>query len=1151
VTPDLLQRAEAAFHRIASLPSQQRTAALDSLASDDPSLHRLVLSLLSADEQPAFMLAPAPAEILGHDLLAPAASIPKRIGRYQILRVLGEGGMGIVYEALQDAPHRRVALKVMRGGIVSRELLSRFHREAQLLASLRHPGIASIFDAGWARPLFDEGLGHELPFFAMELIQGSAFLDAARTLTLHAKLDLFARVCDAVAFAHAQGIIHRDLKPSNILVDESGNPKVLDFGVARAAHDPAAPQPSLQTEAGRIIGTLGYIAPEQHLLSTNPLHAAIDQRADVYALGIILFECLTGRMPHDLLNLPLAEAARIVRDEEPTRLAMLDKAFRGDLDTIVAKAIEKDPNRRYPSAAALASDIRRFLRDEAILARPPSTLYRLRKFSRRHRALVLAASAVFLALSAGLAASLLFAARESSARRDSDLQRQRAEREAYRANIAAAMAALLADDPLIAASHLDRTPLDLRGWEFLHVQHALHSASASLPLPFGPQSSIISPPDGRPLVAFDGLQSLSFNLDPSSAPIQLPPSTRIGGIDTSRSRLAALDNLGRLSVIDLLPQSNLASVRWTLPQPRGKWPPGISPDGLLITSVEADESQVAIYDARSASELRRLSVRASFPPPAFSPDSRTLLVSRLDTSLSAFDWPSGQLLWQTPAGFQSFSADGSLAVLTATADSRSWAILADVRSGAERGRVPIGGSLAWGASRAVLRPDNAVLAVVDSPSLITLWDTRSWQRLAKLYTPAPVLSLRYDADPAPRFSAATRNGQLITWPDAISTPLATTPTLQTAPTATALSPDASLAAFVDWGSISVWDTRTLTPLWRRSIEPRSIARCAFDTDLRLLAFTNTDPHTPPTLAFGARSGAPLDPPPTLAPSPTAIDTPAPGESPKVRTPLASCSSHDRTRLFSVWPDGSISITDTRSDEITAHLRLPWTNPPAPDRSNDPRFAVSIAMRGSDLVVASFAGLAVFETQSPPPDVLHARDIAIRSLALIDPLLRRLHTIADVRDALLADTSLSPLLRQHALSLLDLVGDHGATLNSQAWSRVASPSRTPAEFARGLLLASRAAALLPRCPLVLNTLAVAQWRNGLPSEALDTIRRIEALPNRPAEPLTLIDLAIATLAAERIAHPDAPSLRARLRAARATLDPAKDPEADAFAREAGE
>ena len=334
------------------------------------------------------------------------AEVPAFIGRYRILRRHGEGGMGTVYEAEQDNPRRTVALKVIRPGLVSPELVKRFNHEAQILARLQHSGIAQVYEAGMGE--------NGQPFFAMEFIRGMPLDEYARSrgLDAPARLELLARVCDAVQHAHEKGVIHRDLKPGNILVDETGQPKVLDFGVARVTAADLLTSAS-RTQAGQLLGTLSYMSPEQ--IAADP--AGLDGRSDVYTLGVILFELLAHRLPYQLEQLPAHQVARVIQQQEPSRLGSIDTIYRGDVEIIVGKTLEKDKTRRYASAGDLASDIRRYLRGEAILARPASALYQLRKFARRNRALVAGASGIFAALLVGTAVSIVFAVRAGGWRR--------------------------------------------------------------------------------------------------------------------------------------------------------------------------------------------------------------------------------------------------------------------------------------------------------------------------------------------------------------------------------------------------------------------------------------------------------------------------------------------------------------------------------------------------------------------------------------------------------------------------------------------------------------------------------------------------------------------------------------------------------------
>ncbi len=332
--------------------------------------------------------------------------------------------MGAVYEAEQDHPRRIVALKVIKSAWASPALLHRFEQESQALARLHHPGIAQVYEAGTA----DSGMGAQ-PYFAMEYIVGAQTLTEyakTRGMNTQQRLTLMADVCDAVQHAHQRGIIHRDLKPGNILVDEHGHAKILDFGVARLTDSDA--HATRQTDVGQLVGTLAYMSPEQAL--ADPL--ALDTRSDVYALGVILYELLAGKLPYQLSN-KLHEAVLTIREQEATALSSVSRVYRGDIETVVAKAMEKDKARRYASAAELAADIRRHLKFEPIVARPASVSYQMYKFARRNRAVVAGVAAVFVVLLAGVIASTLEAARARGAEHTAVLARQTATSERDRA----------------------------------------------------------------------------------------------------------------------------------------------------------------------------------------------------------------------------------------------------------------------------------------------------------------------------------------------------------------------------------------------------------------------------------------------------------------------------------------------------------------------------------------------------------------------------------------------------------------------------------------------------------------------------------------------------------------------------------------------
>ncbi len=326
---------------------------------------------------------------------ARSAPLPERIGDYAIVRLLGSGGMGIVYEAEQSRPRRRVALKVMRGGtLCDQRSRALFRREVGALGRLSHPGIAAIYEAGET----DRGE----PYFALELVRGEPLHVYARNrgLSQRERIEHLVRVCRAAAYAHGQGVVHRDLKPGNVLVDPAAGPKILDFGLARLLE----PGDSLSaTTTGQILGTLPYMSPEQ---AAGADSVAIDARADVYALGVILFELLTDRLPHDVRGLSLPAALRRIVETPPRRAGKVAWALRGDLDAILAAALEKDPRRRIPTAGALADDLERHLAGLPIRSRLPGGLYRSAKFVGRHKVGVTAAIAVLLFAGAGVYATV-------------------------------------------------------------------------------------------------------------------------------------------------------------------------------------------------------------------------------------------------------------------------------------------------------------------------------------------------------------------------------------------------------------------------------------------------------------------------------------------------------------------------------------------------------------------------------------------------------------------------------------------------------------------------------------------------------------------------------------------------------------------------
>jgi serine/threonine protein kinase len=452
---DSFEREVIVFNAARGLPDEQRAAYLDQACVGDLELRQRVQELLRAGEDAGcFLKQPAPgahrspeaavfANLQSPDLFS--QKVGESIGPYKLLHQIGEGGCGVVYMAEQEEPVRRkVALKVIKLGMDTKQVIARFEAERQALALMDHPNIAKVLDAAAT----DNGR----PYFVMELVRGvkiTQYCDE-RNLTTRERLELFIQVCQAIQHAHQKGIIHRDIKPSNILVtvnDGLAVPKVIDFGIAKATQGRLTDH-TLFTAFEQFIGTPAYMSPDQADFTSLD----IDTRSDIYSLGVLLYELLTGRTPFDgqeLLASGLKAMRQTIREREParpsTRLSTMEQEeltatskrrhtepaklihlVRGDLDWIVMKCLEKDRGHRYDTANGLATDVQRYLADEPIVARPPANLYRLHKLVRRNKLVFVAAGVAAAALVVGLAVSLLLLFEEHTARRNAVAAENRA-----------------------------------------------------------------------------------------------------------------------------------------------------------------------------------------------------------------------------------------------------------------------------------------------------------------------------------------------------------------------------------------------------------------------------------------------------------------------------------------------------------------------------------------------------------------------------------------------------------------------------------------------------------------------------------------------------------------------------------------------------
>jgi len=409
---------------------------------------------------------------------------PDSFEGYELSGQVHRGGQGLVYEATQKSTGRRVAIKVMREGLFAGDGdAARFEREVRILGQIDHPGVVSILASG-------VHTGHF--FYVMELLTGLTLdrFAAERCADVRERLRVFLKVCAAVSAAHLRGIIHRDLKPANIIVDDQGQPRILDFGLARITAEWA--QSRRATHTGQFVGSMPWASPEQ--AAGDP--SKIDLRTDVYSLGVILYEILTGRFPYRVEGGPRDVLDQILT-AEPTRPRSLSRAIDEDLEAIVLKCLAKERERRYQSAAELADDVRRHLERQPVLARPPSTVYQLRIFVRRHRALVVGAAAVLATLVLGLLGTSVGLLEASSGRHAAELARdaardaeatavqhfEEAQRGAYVASVMAADSAVHAMDAGAARARLDAAPLALRDWEWRYLAHRTDLSVAVLDTP--------------------------------------------------------------------------------------------------------------------------------------------------------------------------------------------------------------------------------------------------------------------------------------------------------------------------------------------------------------------------------------------------------------------------------------------------------------------------------------------------------------------------------------------------------------------------------------------------------------------------------------------------------------------------------------------